>query len=300
MRPSRLFAGVLLPLLLLGAKKPREPEPPPPPSATEILRTMKLDTTVALLDPGAEPRRVVRFVPRPGASATVEMTQRSATSMTLNGQSMEMPAAETVTTSRYSVGRPDGEGVVRVRVEEVGGTALGGMNIELLVSPEGQLTSFAMLGGDPETSAMIEGLGESISRSLPQLPTEALGVGARWRTELSFDMAGLAFTAETTSVVTGLSDTSLDLALTTTLRKGESASPFPGLPPGAELSIRRFEGAGSGTQRIDLVTLATTTDQRLTLDFEMAATMPDAPEGMETMNVAMRVDQVQSSRVVGP
>jgi hypothetical protein len=314
MKLGRAIAVVVLPLLLCGAKPPATPEPgsSAEQAAAAIARMLKVDAKVTLVEAGAEPRRVVRFAPKPGTVTVLETTQQIASRVRANGQDMAVPATGAVLESRTTVGRPDAAGTTRVRVEWLGGKPLAdtplamadaydrlrGLTIDILVDRDGTMSGVEATGAaDPVTAAMVENMADQMSKGMPQFPAEAVGVGGRWRTELTMDFGGFACLVQTDSVVTSLSESAVDLDQTLVLQRSGTDGTFPGLPPGAKIDFRRFEGRGAGTQHVDLEGVVSMSTQAIGMDLEMSVSGGGSAQAPQV--VSMRMDQKLEMRVVG-
>lgn len=321
MRLRRLLAlapALVLPLALIGAKpsKRETPAEAPPGSTTAsetmnaILDSTSVATTMTVESAGAEPRRVVAFTPRPGEVTTTEMTQQMSGSMSVNGQTMAIPATGMVTTTRTSIGEPDASGNIRVRNEVLGMRPTGGapapmadvagLVTELVVSPAGRLVGVEVSGGaDPAVAEMAGQVAEQTLRNLQSFPTEPIGVGARWTTSLDVGMAGMSFLADVTSTVTSVSNDHLDVEIAMTMKPGATQMQFPGLPPGASMEMAKLVGTTTGTQRIDLDRLVSTFDQKTVLDLDLALSMPEGTPGATgPMTMSMHMDMTMTSTPV--
>lgn len=120
----RVAAVTVLGLSLLAAEPvgtPKAVEPGPAAAAavdpTALVNDLKMTAQLDLLDPGAEPRAPIRFVPKPRKVVTVEQVQDTSVSIATNGQARPIQTRKTITTSRNSVGQPDSDGRVPVTVE---------------------------------------------------------------------------------------------------------------------------------------------------------------------------------------
>lgn len=311
------FLALALPLFLLGAKRePPTPVPPPEPASvtettTDLLKTMEMSGSVTLEDPGAEPRATIVLAPRPGASATLEVTQRMTMTMAMNGQSMPVPATNTVTTSRIAVGPADAEGNVRIRneiqnLQTTGGGDAGaaanaaaeafrGVTTSIVVSPAGRILGVeAETTGDPAMAEMVRQISKQALQNMPMFPVEAVGIGARWRTEYEVSIAGFTLLAEMTSTLREVAPESVVIDIATTMQQGNSLMQLPGLPPDAKIEITRLVAEGTGTMRVDLENLATLLDQKMKMDMGMTISM--GSESMPPMAMSMQMEQEMSTK----
>lgn len=305
LRFPRFLLLCTVPLALLGA------EPAPPNDVMRsVMNSFEIHGGVVLESPGQMPRERLHFAPAGGAVTTVEQTQQMTMSMTVNGQGAPVPPSTTVTTTRSSVNGPDRSGNMRVRSEILGvrqsggaeGTsaavdAMRGLATELLVSPEGKIVGVEVTNaGDPAMAAMVEQIAKGAVQNLPQFPAEPVGVGARWRLEYDISVAGMSMLAETTNTLRSHDGNTVVVDVETSIQRGNSAFNFPGMPPDVSVEIGSLVGNATGTMTIDLATLASSGEQKMTMDMQMSMTMSQA--GMPPMSMQMHMDQVIASRRV--
>lgn len=294
-----------LPLTLLGA----EPAPP-----TDVMRSVmnsfEMHGGVVLESAGQMPWERLHFAPVAGKVTTVEQTQQMSMTMTVNGQGAPVPATSTVTTTRSAVRGPDEQGNMRVRneiigMEMVGGAAtvqssvvdsLQGMATEMVVSPEGKIVGVEVTNAaDPTMAQLVEQIAKGAAQNLSQFPSEPVGIGARWRLEYDISVAGMSLLAETTNTLRSHDGNTVVIDVETSIQRGNSAFNFPGMPPDVIVEIGNLVGNGTGTMTLDLATLASTGEQKMTVDMQMSMTM--AKVGAPTV-MRMHVDQVIASRRV--
>lgn len=294
-----------LPLMLLGAA-------PAPPSDVmrSVMNSFELHGGVVLESAGEMPRERLHFAPVAGAAITVEQTQQMSMTMTVNGQGAPVPASTTLTTTRSSVSGPDRSGNMRVRSEILGvqqsggvaGTAtavdaMRGLATEMLVSPEGKIVGIEVTNAaDPAMAQMVEQIAKGAVQNLPQFPAEPVGIGARWRLEYDISVAGMSMLAETTNTLRSHDGNTVVIDVETSIQRGNSAFNFPGMPPDVSVEIGKLVGNATGTMTLDLATLASSGEQKMTMDMQMSMTMSQA--GMPPMSMQMHMDQVIASRRV--
>lgn len=275
-----------------------------------LMNSFEIHGGVALENPGQLPRGRIHFAPVAGAAVTVEQTQQMTMTMTVNGQGAPVPASTTVTTTRSSVNGPDRSGNMRVRSEILGvqqsggveGTAaavdaMRGLATEMVVSPEGKIVGVEVSNAaDPAMAAMVEQIAKGAAQNLPQFPSEPVGVGARWRLEYDIGVAGMSMLAETTNTLRSHDGNTVVIDVETSIQRGDAAFNFPGMPPEVNIEIGALVGNATGTMTIDLATMASSGEQRMTMDMQMSMTMSQA--GTPPMSMQMHLDQMIASRRV--
>jgi hypothetical protein len=297
------------PLALLLAVAPSAAGP----STAQILEDVTLTQQVALVNAGAAPRAVVRYQPRAGATATYEMRTRTGMDLSMtgpDGQPISIPLGGMVPTSvlsmKHTVGQPVDNGLIPVRVEQLGARVEGappemsaamreglaqteGMSFQLLVDPAvGRPVQLDVVGGtDPALGPALEGLADQLVQQMATFPAEPVGRGAKWTSETQMGMSGLDLRVTQTSTVTAVSAGAVDLDVAMTMRIAEGPVQMPGLPPGAEVEVVKFTGTGGGAMKVDLGTLVTTGAMAMDLDMTLRMAAPGQPP----MEMGMKMDQ---------
>jgi hypothetical protein len=294
-----------------------------PPEATAVaagvLEGMKLDVKLSLVDAGAEPRQVLRYTPRPGATAEYETVSRTQMDMSItlpDGQNMAMPMGDAmpamVMSARNTVGKPLPNGMIPVSVEQLGtkleGAAdpamaaamtdafasLKGMTFQILVDADGKPAQVDVAGAaDPALGTAIQGMADQMGDQLAHFPVEAVGPGAKWTVDMDMSMAGLDMVVQQTVTVVSITGNIVELDTVLDLDMGKGGFEMPGMPPGAKPEIKQFEGSGSGRMKTDLTTLVST--GAMTMDMNMAMTMA-APDGGGNIGMTMKMKQTTEMR----
>jgi len=227
---------------------------------------------VELLDAGAEPRAAVRLQVEEGDVQRSTMTMRTQMSMTIDGQAAQtsdlppilMDMEVTVDDVRddgtiessftYDGVRVDGTGVTAEQMESAL-EAMSGVSGTLVMTDTG-----AFVDGDLDLPDDLDGFMRTTMESFETqlsnftipLPTEDLGVGARWTVTRQTALNGIeAVNVATYELVERDDDVlTLDIDLTTTAP--EQDPEIPGLPPGGSVHLDKMAMAGSGESRIRL------------------------------------------------
>jgi len=281
--------------------------------AADVVGGMKFDFLVTLEDPGAEPRAVLAYRPRPGATVTFEAVSSSQSegSVTMpGGQTTPMPTGNktpaTVTTTRNTVGDPLPNGIIPVHVEMLGTRVVGdasgegaramtdawammkGMSFQVLVDTNGRPVQMDVEGGaDPAMAGAMQGLMDQMTAAIGGLPTEPVGVGGKWSVDSAMSMLGMEMKVHATNTLLAVTPDSLDLGIVSTIHMDQGTMQIPGMPPGFAPQITRMTGSGSGTQHIDLTTLVTTGTMTTDVSMDMAIQMPGASGGKMAMTMRM-------------
>ncbi|MFN8519443.1 MAG: hypothetical protein U0667_08665 [Chloroflexota bacterium] len=257
--------------------------------------SMPAHGTAVLLDPGAEPRTELRY--RLG-SGTFEMTVDSTQSISVEAdgtsQSVDLPTTRFVVemviapTSEAGVSRVDfrylGAGLAEAGDAEMGVAIqdafepLLGLTGWMLMDATGKALDLGFEGTDelpPALAASIsdfERLGTELSAPLP---TEPVGIGARWRVLLEVPSQGLVMHQTVDYTLLERTDDAIVLAIDT----DQTADPGPfspaSLPAGTTADLVALDGSGSGTMRLTLDGLVPTST--MSVELELLLTVDGMP-----------------------
>lgn len=257
----RLLSAVALaapvcvaPLLTLGAQATATAVAPAP------------STGVTLLDAGAAPRRTLRYVFTKGSSESVSMRQQMGMAMELNG--MAMPAQTipaTLMTTRIGVADVAADGTADVRVEIVrvdvdtvsadpmvvaqmrpALAPLSGVTLNYRMSPSGVVSALAASPGAPPELQSAQALGSTEQLSVA-LPTEPVGLGARWKATRTVQQNGLSIEQDMEYTLKAIAQDSVVLDLVVVQTAKEQTLTLPAAPPDAEATLRSLNGRGTSS-----------------------------------------------------
>lgn len=206
----------------------------PAPTTTAVTTTTAVPApTTELLDPGAEPRRPLRFA-FPAGEVVVHISMDLSVLQDVDGSVSGVDPPAVVQVVRLATTpREGGDAAVTVTVEDVrlgGGAtdeqraalgdelaALVGLTGTGVIDDRGRVTDFSYAsdgapGGD--LAPIVDGFGDQLQALVAPLPEEPVGVGARWRSTTSADVGGAAMPVSTVYELTDL--TGDDLSYTST------------------------------------------------------------------------------------
>jgi hypothetical protein len=202
--------------------EPQEPEPPPEPPKPLPPIEIGIPATqvdVKLVTKGKGKRAPLRYAPTPGAKQTVEVAVDFSSKQTLGGQSREDVVPTVVLTGEVETKAVDKDGKVEYVLTVTGSDArdtpgmqvpidkfkralasLDGLVIKGTLNPDGTAAGdLALRIEQPdELSAGALDLMRMTYPSLPVLPKEPVGVGAKWRATSTSRLMGQFEVTETT------------------------------------------------------------------------------------------------------
>ena len=141
-------------------------------------------------------------------------------------------------------------------------------------------------------TALVQQLADQTMARVPLFPTEPIGPGARWRTDLDLTMSGMNITVTQTVTARKIGADTVDLDNAMVLALGAAGFVMPGMPPGVSPQVTTFVGGGSGATHIDLLTLVPTGTVTMDIDLAMQVSVPDQPP----LAMAMKVNQSTEMR----
>ena len=224
---------------------------------------------VTLLDAGAAPRRVLRYTFTKGATETISMRQQMGMAMEMNG--MAMPAQSipaTLMDTKVDVVDVAANGAADVRVEIVkvdldttganpmmlaqmrpALAPLNGVSMTYRIAPNGSVGNLVFSANAPPEVQAAQALGSTEQLSVA-LPTEAVGVGARWKASRAVQQNGITIQQEMEYTVTSLATDSVVLDLVLVQSAKDQKLALPGVPPGTDATLRSLDGRGTSSVTI--------------------------------------------------
>jgi hypothetical protein len=237
--------------LLLCACRAHRDAPPAlafgPPAKIEARPLVEPDpaATVKLLDPGGEPRRVLRYHPAAAAVQRLEMDSHStATNMPLISERLHQAAdvrveevlpdgvrvSEKVTASEMA----SGAGQFVADRERRMFARLVGRRVERVLDQRGRVRSTLGVNGD-----------SLVGEYVVPLPEEPVGAGARWTAAGAYRRQGMAMEGDATFELVAADGDRLTLRVT-------RQSHAPAQRMGGEAAMSMEHGEGGGTLDVDL------------------------------------------------
>jgi hypothetical protein len=207
--------------------------------------------TIKLIEPGKEPRQVLRLKAKPGDTETVVMRIEMNNEMEMGGTRRAMPknppAAITTRVVIDSVG-PEGDihcTVTIVRAEAAALAGMYGLTYKMVVSDRGFVRSFDMLSAKPTNPTVgqwVKNVSDSFSKTSMPLPEEPVGVGAKWQSEGPLTSNGL--TIDQSATYTLVSRTSGAFGVESDVKQSAKAQEIknPMNPAGPSMSLKSLDG----------------------------------------------------------
>jgi hypothetical protein len=257
------------------------------------------DAVVTLVEPGSEPRALLRYRVTPGwaANAVTKMTMSLASSMGGGpGKEVKTPPIELVSAmSAANAPTPDGVSisskVTAVAVKAGAGdnpdlvkqleAAMGGMvgiSAETTLSPRGFSRNFSLRlpqNPSPQVAAMEPMMRSAFQHALNAWPKEPIGAGGKWRVEADLDFGMMKI--KQVGLLTLISRQGDHVVLDIEIEQSAPPQPFKaaGLSPGASITLKSYQGKAQG--RTDL--MLTTALPRMHMTMSSKADMSMVSQG---------------------
>ena len=251
------------------ADKPAQPTTAPQVAAerAEVDAGLK----VTLIDAGAEPRQELRLAIQPGATQHMDMVTKVRMSMLMDGRPIhapEMPGIRTRLKLIAAEVSENGDFVVNLEVTEMDSPEAGpmqhmlkptmdsmiGMTGRLVVSRTGlaqDITLNAPRNMDPTMRPHFDSMAQSMSQLYVPMPSEAVGVGGKWKVESVLKQSGYSLQQTVTYTLRELSGSILRADVAMTQSAQEQIMTGPGIPAGA-MKLKLLSSRGAGAMHLNL------------------------------------------------
>lgn len=258
---AALFALLLVSVSVLPVLAEEEPAAPPAKPEAEA------DGKAKLLSNGAEPRQVLRYAPTAGAKHDLEM--RLALEIESMMGLMVLPTfvmqatyeTPSIADNKDFVGKVRMAGF-RTEGEDMSGMggmflmafqALEGLEATVTYTCHGDVVSQTFRPAefpDPGQQQAFQAVKDNIGRMATVVPSEPVGVGAKWTVTRPFQSSGVKGTTVATYEVVKIIDGSqVELAVTVSQTAPEQDVMNP---MGFPATVKAYKGEGRGTATLDL------------------------------------------------
>jgi hypothetical protein len=287
--PCVTFIAVLL---AVGACKSSEDKPKPPPPPVD---------GVELVNPGTEPRQVLRYKLAPGGVATLEVaTELDAKLADLDVKIPTLVLGIDLTTTTVEPG-----GTARMKLTVVSGKAVSRSEADLPAMPvmerqaklmTGMVVAYTLAPTGEITATKVEETGRDLSEPMQEqtrtllqtteqlamtLPTQPIGVGAIWKHRRTMKLNQLTVVTVTMVEVTAIDGDVLAFKSTTELTGADQT-----LAQGsATMQVTRVGGTGTQTGTFDLAKAVVFGELKAAMGFEIISEPPRPTK----MNMTWRI-----------
>lgn len=298
-----------VPVADAGAPKAETPEPKPAPASV---------TTVKLLEPGAAPRRALRYVFKANTSDRVQMDMKLAMAMVgarEASKKLQMPSVRTVMRVDAKEVSPEGELKYTFDTESVEVLKDQAIDPKMFSELEAQMKRLVGMKGSgrvtsrgvssdvevelpaslpPGARGSLDTIRDTVKDMATPFPEEEVGVGAKWEVLTRSSMGGAQNDVKTTFALKKLSADAMtadvDIAMSAPANQPLTLA---NLPPGATASLASMTGTGKGTVTRPFAKLVG--DAKTTVASETLMKVKPAPDA-EDVQMGTKVDVVVTLR----
>ncbi len=227
---------------------------------------------VTLIDPGMPPRQKIRFTPTVGEQQTIIMTIATSVTTTDDGSATTTEAIPTQRVTLHTTVKDinaDGDitfDFIFTNIEVVDDAQtssvisrkminpLIGINGLQTVSNRGitQHAEFSIPPNiDPQLKKILDGMKDPINRTCSPMPSEAVGLGAKWKITEDSKSNGIAMVSTSTHEITKLEPDGFTMKIHVSQTAPAQGLKDPSLPAGMSLSLQSLKSEGEATTIIE-------------------------------------------------
>jgi hypothetical protein len=318
-----LFVGCLV-LLIAGCtgKSPSSPASSDKSSNTTQLSKESVKNPTAannqieLVNAGAEPRQQLRFAPPANTKQTVQMTMKMDAAMSVGGQTQPTMATPPMKmTMQTEVTKVDANGDIHANFSYSDADVVTdaktppemasamrsqlkkivGMRGSMVIDNQGNTKDVSLdvpETADPNTKQMVQQTVNSLKQISSPVPTEAVGVGAKWRYPSSITANGMTLNQTANYELIDLKDNVATMQVNVEQQAAGQKMNQPGMPPGASVDLKSLKSQGNGKVKMALNRiLPVNSEMSVRSNMEMAVKEPGSEkETTMGMQSAMEID----------
>jgi hypothetical protein len=249
-----------------------------------------------LLEPGAEPRRQLKFQPAANSKQTMTMTMGMSMEMKMGESPLpKTPIPKVVMKIDLAVGKIEPSGDINYTFSYSDIKAIGnketppemlaamqkslksmmGITGNIVISNTGQVKSQNLILPktiDPSMKQTLEQFNQSMEQLSPRLPSELVGMGAKWQTTNSLQVKGIQFNQSSTYEIAEINDRGMTIKtkIVQSAPQQDIAIPGTGKEVKAKLNSLTSNGEGKYVVLFDSLlpidgNLSTTTNSNMSI-----------------------------------
>lgn len=275
------------------------------PEAARPVDTTGKGPIVKLVEPGAEPRRVLRYALVPGTDEMLVMTMTMAMQTKLPGMptpEVKMPAiamymkltiAEKVSDNeaRYEfvmteakVSSRDGVDPNVVEMTQKAMSTAAGLKGSAIVDTRGFNRDARMempAGMDPQMKQMMDGTMKGMEQMSSPLPAEAVGKGAKWELYQTIEQNGMKVNQVTLFELVEIDGDQGTLAVKVTQKADRQKVSAPGMPESVSAELMTLASTGSGKIEFNLAHLVPISNLTIDSNYSMSIEASGQKQNMD-------------------
>ncbi len=223
-----------------------------------------------LLEPGAEPRRQLKFQPAANSKQTMTMTMGMSMEMKMGESPLpKTPIPKVVMKIDLAVGKIESSGDINYTFSYSDIKAIGdkdtppemlaamqkslksmmGITGNVVISNTGQVKSQNLILPktiDPLMKQTLEQFNQSMEQLSARLPSELVGVGAKWQTTNSLQVKGIQFNQSSTYEIADINDRGMTIKTKIVQSAPQQDIAIPGAGKEVKAKINSLNSNGEG------------------------------------------------------
>ena len=246
------------------------------------------ETTVKLLDPGAQPRTPLRYKFQANQTEKMVMEMSMAMAIEMGEQKQpetQMPATRMTMTIDSKEVSPEGDLHYEFELVQVEVLPKPGANPAMVNAMKQQMSSMQGLSGsatvtsrgftrdveikpppgiDPQIRQSMEQMKQSMNQMSAPLPEEPVGRGARWQVTMPVEMPAMKLTQIATYTLSEIQGDKVKFDITIRQSAPPQEIDAPGAAPGGKVLLESLNSSGTGTVELQMTNLVPTSNINMT------------------------------------
>ncbi|MHC4461468.1 MAG: DUF6263 family protein [Planctomycetota bacterium] len=245
-------------------------------------------TTVKLLDPGAQPRTLLRYKFQANRTEKMVMEMSMAMAMQIGDQKQpetQVPATRMTMTIDSKEVSPEGDLHYEFELEQAEVLPKPGANPAVVNAMKQQMSSAQDLRGsatvtsrgftrdveikplpgiDPQIRQSMDEMKQSINQMSAPLPEEPVGRGARWQVTMPVETSVMKVTQIATYTLSEIQGDKVKFDITIKQSALPQEIDTPGAAPGGKVFLESLKSSGKGTVELQMTNLVPTSNINMT------------------------------------
>ena len=246
------------------------------------------ETTVKLLDAGAEPRTALRYKFQANRTEKLVMEMSMAMAMEIGDKKQpetQVPVTQMTMTIDSKEVSPEGNLRYEFEVEQVEVLPKPGVNPAMINAMKQKTSSMQGMSGsatvtsrgftkdteiklppgiDPQMKQSIDNMKQSMNQMSAPLPEEPVGQGARWQVTMPVETPAMKLTQVATYTLSEIQGDKVKLDVTIKQSALPQEIHAPGAAPGVKMSLESLKSSGKGTIELQMTSLVPTSNMNMT------------------------------------
>lgn len=308
MRTLRRLVPLFVSALLLGGAAPAQPDSAEPAPLQELAQAELNAAVITLVDPGAEPRQLLRydFANMQPTTLAMDTSMSMSMSMAFGSVTQTLPTIRAVTSIRSIT--PTGSGaLIETRLdrfeliprpgtdpmmEQVLQQTLAGFagavgTVEMDAAGRVLSATFDTSGLDPMVAQQVESITQSLQQAAVPLPDVPVGAGARWEAAVDMVAGGMSVSQRTQFRLDEVTPTGAQLSVS--VSQTAATQTFSDPATGMAMTLESMSATGTGTSSLQLSSVIPTGAMHVEVSMAMTSADP-AMAAMGTMSMTMSMD----------